>query len=99
MMKVDIIINTGNKILFVECKTQINNTTDIDKFRTVIKTYGGTASKGLFITDAKMNDMSRAKCDEHGILAYSLQDDHLGMDTVKALYWLLETELFNINPK
>jgi hypothetical protein len=61
--EVDIIINTGSKILFVECKTQINNTTDIDKFRSVIKGYGGMGSKGLFVTDAKMTDIALAKCE------------------------------------
>ena len=41
--EVDIIVNAGNKLLFVECKTQINKTTDIDKFNSVAKAYGGTA--------------------------------------------------------
>lgn len=97
--EVDIIVNTGVKILFVECKTQINNTTDIDKFRSVIKGYGGTGSKGLFVTDAKMTEIARAKCEEHGILTFSLKDDHLGLSVEKALYLLLDTQLYNINTK
>ena len=95
----DIIINTGSKILFVECKTQINNTTDIDKFRSVIKNYGGMGSKGLFVTDAKMTEVAKAKCEEHGILSFSLQDSHLGLTEEKSLHLLLESELFNINTK
>lgn len=95
----DIIINTGSKILFVECKTQINNTTDIDKFRSVIKNYGGMGSKGLFVTDAKMTEVAKAKCEEHGILSFSLQDSHLGLTEEKSLQLLLESELFNINTK
>jgi hypothetical protein len=97
--EVDIIINTGSKILFVECKTQINNTTDIDKFRSVIKGYGGMGSKGLFVTDAKMTDIARAKCEEHGILTFSLQDEHLGMPVDKALLMLLESDMESINTK
>jgi hypothetical protein len=97
--EVDIIINTGSKILFVECKTQINNTTDIDKFRSVIKGYGGMGSKGLFVTDAKMTDIARAKCEEHGILTFSLQDEHLGMPVDKALFMLLESDMESINTK
>lgn len=95
--EVDILVNTGIKILFVECKTQITNITDIDKFRSVIKAYGGMGSKGLFITDAKMTDIAKAKCEEHGILTFSLQDDHLGMSIEKALYLLLDIQLYNIN--
>lgn len=97
--EVDIIINTGNKILFVECKTQINKTTDIDKFRSVIKAYGGTASKGLFITDASMYDLAKAKCDEHNILTFSLQDNHGNMSYEEALITLLDTELDKINAR
>ena len=95
----DIIINTGSKVLFVECKTQIKNTTDIDKFRSVIKGYGGMGSKGLFITDAPMTNVAREKCNEHGILAFSLQDDYPGMSLEKALFLLLDTQLYNINTK
>ncbi len=97
--EVDIIVNTGSKVLFVECKTQIANTTDIDKFRSVIKTYGGTGSKGLFITDSPMSEMARKKCDEHGILNFSLKEQHLGMEPEKALFLLLESELLNINAR
>jgi hypothetical protein len=97
--EVDIIVNTGSKILFVECKTQITHTTDIDKFRSVVKGYGGTGSKGIFVTDAKMTDVAREKCKEHGLLSFSLQDEHLGMSTDKALAFLLDSELFNINTK
>lgn len=95
----DIVINTGSKVLFVECKTQITNTTDIDKFRSVIKGYGGIGSKGLFVTEAKMSDVAKQKCDEHGILSFSIQDSHLGLTEEKALQLLLESELFNINTK
>ena len=48
--EIDIIVNTGNRLLFVECKTQINDITDIDKFRTAVKNYGGMGCKALFIT-------------------------------------------------
>ena len=95
--EVDIIVNTGNKILFVECKTQITNTTDIDKFRSVVKTYGGMGSKALFVTDAKMSNIAKQKCEEHNILTFSLQDDNLGLPTYKVLQLLLDNELFNIN--
>ena len=95
----DIIINTGTKLLFVECKTQIANTTDIDKFRSVIKGYGGMGSKGIFITDAPMTDIAKAKCEERGILTFSLQDEHLGMTNEQALYMLLDSDLNSINTK
>ncbi len=95
--EVDIIVNAGMKLLFVECKTQINTSTDIDKFRSVVKHYGGMGSKGLFITDAVMNEMNQSKCRDYGLLSFSLSDTHMGLPAEKALFMLLESELFNIN--
>ena len=94
----DIIVNTGTKLLFVECKTQIAKPNDIDKFRSVVKTYGGMGSKGLFVTDAKMSDVARAKCMENSILSFSFADaENWNLQPEKALALLLDNELFNIN--
>lgn len=96
--EVDIIVNAGSKLLFVECKTQINSTTDIDKFNSVVRGYGGTASKALFVTDARMTDMAKGKCKEYGIITFSLQEPHL-LEAERALFLMLESELLNINAK
>ena len=98
--EVDILVNTGVKILFVECKTQINTTTDIDKFRSVVKGYGGIGSKGLFVTNEPMKELAITKCNDHGIITFSVKGEHfLGMETDQALYWKLDNELLNINVK
>lgn len=97
--EIDIIVNTGTKILFVECKTQINSSTDIDKFRTAVKNYGGLGSKALFVSDYVMNDMQKEKCSESGIISFSLQDNAFGNNKEQELFKLLEKELFNINTK
>ncbi len=97
--EIDIIVNTGTKILFVECKTQISSSNDIDKFRTAIKNYGGMSSKALFITDSVKNDMQKEKCQESGIISFSLQDTTIGPNKEQELFELLEKELFNINTK
>lgn len=72
--EVDIIVNAGEKLLFVECKTQIKNTTDIDKFATVVRNFGGKGSKALFVTDAKMSLPAIEKCKESNIAFFSLKD-------------------------
>lgn len=96
----DIIVNTGTKILFVECKTQITHVTDIDKFRSVVKGYGGTGSKGLFVTDAKMSATAIEKCNDNDIIHFSLEDGkQWGLSSEKALKLLLDNELLNINTK
>lgn len=98
--EVDIIVNTGQKLLFVECKTCINNNTDIDKFRTVVKGYGGTASKGIFITQSKMKEIEIEKCEQAGLLSFSIDEVSGGtMGAEQALFALLDSSIFNINTK
>ncbi len=97
--EVDIIINAGSKILFVECKTQITKNIDIDKFRSVVKTYGGIGSKALFVTDASMSELARQKCEDHGILTFSLKDYSNQEVAQKELFKMLDEQLFVINTK
>lgn len=97
--EIDVIVNTGNRLLFVECKTQIKDITDIDKFRTAVKNYGGMGCKALFITEATMKDTAAEKCKDSDILCFSLHDCGNLIDSQKALFMKLETELFEINKK
>ena len=97
--EIDIIVNTGTKILFVECKTQISQSTDIDKFRTAVKNYGGLGNKALFITDNVMTDLQKEKCKESGIISFSLQDSTTPSNKEQELFRLLDITLFNINTK
>lgn len=97
--EIDVLVDAGSKLLFVECKTQIDDNTDIDKFASAVRNYGGLGSKALFVTNTKMSEKASEKCNDYGILSFSLQDDHLGMPPEKALTLLLDNELFNINAK
>ena len=90
--EVDIIVNAGSKLLFVECKTSIFNGTDIDKFATVVKNYGGSGSKAVFICLFSIPDIPMQKCIESGIIPFSFQGN-----TAEQLYKLLEQEINQIN--
>ncbi|MEY8688148.1 DUF1887 family CARF protein [Bacteroides sp. AN502(2024)] len=97
--EIDVIVNTGNRLLFVECKTQISFITDIDKFRTAVKNYGGMACKALFVTEAVMKNTAREKCEDSGILSFSLENSFANLSVAEQLYIKLELELFEINKK
>jgi len=97
--EIDIIVNTGNRLLFVECKTQIFSITDVDKFRTAVKNYGGMGCKSLFITEAKMKPNAAEKCWDSGILSFSMNDCSSNFQPSEMLYTMLEQELFEINKK
>ena len=73
--EVDVIVNAGTKIIFVECKTQIHNETDIDKFRSVVKNYGGMGSKGIFVTDAMKKPLAKEKCQQNDVIDVSFAED------------------------
>lgn len=72
--EIDIIVDMGNRLLFVECKTHLFNSTDIDKFRTAVKNYGGTGSIALFVTDDIMSPEAKEKCEESNVLTFCLED-------------------------
>lgn len=98
--EIDIIVNTGSKLLFVECKTQINTITDIDKFHSAVKNFGGMGSKALFITDASMREEAKEKCRDNDILSFSLQDNKSGFwSTEQSLFMILDQELTTLNKK
>lgn len=68
--EIDIIVNTGSKLIFVECKTQIYDTTDVDKFRAAVRNYGGLGSKPLFVTNSLMKPEGLEKCNDHRITTF-----------------------------
>jgi len=74
--EIDVIVNTGGKLLFVECKTKIFNKTDLDKFSNVVKQYGGMGSKALFVSYFSIeNDPdTEEKCKATGIIYFSIED-------------------------
>jgi len=96
--EIDIIVNMGNKLLFVECKTQIKQLTDLDKFTTAAKKYSGMGVKMLFVTKERMDNKAEEKCRENRIIPFSIQSGGL-IDPQKALFALLNNEMSNINTK
>lgn len=93
--EVDIIVFTKKKALFVECKTKLHNSTDIDKFRTVVRNYGGQSSKALFITDRPMLPLQKENCSESAIITFSIKDS--GPNKEQELFRILNDELSVIN--
>lgn len=97
--EVDIIVNAGIKLLFVECKLTINQGTDVDKFYSVVRNFGGMGSKAILITDAPLRETIKEKCKEYNILSFSMQESYGGFFADRGLYTLLDFSLFNINPR
>lgn len=97
--EIDIIINTGEKLLFVECKTQVYQITDIDKFNNAVRTYGGLSAKRLFITDDQMETKAAEKCSNYEMLFYSLKELKKSTEKAQEFFEHLSAEMNESNKK
>ena len=97
--EVDIIVETENRFIFVECKTKLATSTDIDKFNSVKASYGGTACLGIFVTINDLTDVEKEKCRQYGLIEpFAFHNDYKD-DTRKKLYGLLNNALTRINAR
>ena len=93
--EIDIIAELDNRLLFVECKTMIHDSTDIDKFRSALRNFSGTSSTGIFVTNDKPNasnmcryEHSMEKCKDNGILTFNFslwRSNPINTPTLKAI--------------
>lgn len=95
--EIDIIVNTGIKLLFVECKTQINDIKDVDKFRNVTKNYGGLGAKSILITYSKPPTRFIEKCVDNNILHFYFRDGNREVRVADDLFQMLDSEMVKTN--
>jgi len=92
--EIDIIVRCKNKLFFIECKIQVNDIKDIDKFNSAVSFYGGLSAKKMLITDQKLKPRVKEKCDDYNILTFDLTSNYdLFGGAEKFLYHLLNSEL------
>lgn len=91
--EIDIILDTGVKMFFFECKTNVHDIKDIDKFRNVVKNFGGLSAKGILVTYYEPNKNVMEKCSDNKISVFWLLDRK-----ENELIELLEEEYKIINP-
>ena len=75
------------------------STTDIDKFASVIRNFGGLGAKGIFITEAKLNENALEKCKDNKLLSFSLNESNHIQNPERMLYLKLENEWLELNPR
>jgi len=95
--EIDVIVNAGSKLLFVECKTQIYDIKDIDKFRNVTKNYGGLGAKSILITYSKPQTRFFEKCNDNNILLFYFCERNKMVHTANDLYRVLNDEIIKTN--
>lgn len=65
--EIDILINTGNKLIFIECKSGNIKQEDINKMKVIMQTYGGVIAKSLLISRFMPSQSIMEKCKELNI--------------------------------
>ena len=68
--EIDILLNTGNKLIFVECKSGNIKQEDINKMKVIKQTYGGIISKSLLVSRFMPSQSIMEKCKELDIEIY-----------------------------
>lgn len=82
--EVDLILNLGKRLLFVECKTKIDSPTDLDKFTSAARNFSGMSTIGLFVSNNPIDDSIKLKCKYNGLMYYSLQENNTLIDPLIA---------------
>lgn len=62
--EIDILVNTGNRLIFIECKSGYVKQEDINKMRIVKQTYGGAISKSILVCRYRPAATIVEKCKE-----------------------------------
>ncbi len=69
--EIDIVLNTGKNLIFVECKAGDVTQEDINKIKAVADLYGGISSRSILVSRKKPLATILEKCHELGIDVFS----------------------------
>ena len=97
--EIDIIIDTGIKLFFIECKTQVFDMKDLDKFRNVVKNFGGLGAKAILVSYFKPSETVLEKCADNHLRVFWFRDTKTSQENkAQDLINSLENEYQKINP-
>lgn len=86
--EIDVLVNIGGKLIFVECKSGIVKQEDINKMRIVKDTYGGIISKSLLVSRFMPSTTIIEKCKELNIEVFF---SFVGRNQINSLTKLINT--------
>lgn len=86
--EIDVLVNIGGKLIFVECKSGTVKQEDINKMRVVKDTYGGVISKSILVSRFMPSTTIIEKCKELNIEVFFC---FVGKNQINSLTKLVET--------
>jgi hypothetical protein len=88
--EIDILLNLGKKLIFIECKSGAVAASDINKMKTTKDTYGGLISKTILVSRFKPSLGVIEKCNELEIDIFFLYDNKTQVNKLEDLINSLE---------
>lgn len=88
--EIDVLVNLGDKLIFIECKSGMVKQEDINKMRVVKDTYGGVISKSVLVSRFKPSNNIIEKCNELDIDVFFLFDNKIEANKLNNLIVHLE---------
>lgn len=88
--EIDILVNLGKKLIFIECKSGNITPNEINKMKIVRDTYGGLISKTMLVSRYKPSPEIMEKCDELHIDTFFLYDNKTEVNKLESLKYSLE---------
>ena len=88
--EIDIVLNTGNKLIFVECKSGNIKQEDINKMKVIKQTYGGIISKSLLVSRFMPSQSIMEKCKELDIEVYYMYAFQRMVNSLKNIHKTLD---------
>ena len=73
--EIDIVLNTGHKMIFIECKSGSVKQEDVNKMRVVKRLYGGISSRSILVCRKLPRKDLLEKCSDLGINVFALQKE------------------------
>ncbi len=95
--EVDILVNLGTTMLFVECKSGKITQSDVYKISQVRNTYGGEMSKTILVSYHPVSADIAEKCSEAQISLFAPQFPFQRSNHVKKLGYFLNNIILNLN--
>lgn len=86
--EIDVLVNIGGKLIFIECKSGMVKQEDINKMRIVKDTYGGIISKSLLVCRFMPSPTILEKCKELSIEVFFC---FVGKNQINQLTKLIDT--------
>jgi hypothetical protein len=94
--EIDIILNTGQNMIFIECKSGNVKQEDVNKMRAVKEMYGGISSRSILVCRKLPRRNILEKCSDLGIDVFALKEEKWYKGKIQGYHTITSLKQLNI---